>query len=62
MKSIKQMIDRIHGMADTVDLSEWENKFIKSIWQQTADGTVTATVSQKQIEIIERIYDKHFAG
>lgn len=57
MKSLKQMLDIVCGMIDTKDLTSWENNFLKSV-----QGQSTPTLTGKQVEVIERIYNKHFAG
>jgi len=62
MTSIGTMIKRITGLQGTKDLYEWESKFVASISAMTDGGNKTATLSAKQIECIERIHDKHFAG
>jgi hypothetical protein len=61
MKNIKTGLQKLHGMVDTKDLTPWQNNFIKSIWNQTKQGTVTASLSPNQIETMESIHDKHFA-
>lgn len=56
------MIQRISGLADTVDVNEWENRFIKDMVRKSHDGKVTTHLSGKEVEKIEQIFDKHFAG
>lgn len=55
----KQMIDRMLNdiMKDpnTRDLSKWEEDFVSSVYDQFIDK---GNLSQKQCEILERIYDK----
>lgn len=55
------MIIRIKGLHGTKDVSDWESRFIGSVWDMTACGKDTNGLSEKQVEIIERIHDKHFA-
>lgn len=62
MKSVGAMIKQIADLRGTSDVTEWEDKFIWSILEQTGNGDVTASVSEKQIAVINRIWDKHFAG
>ena len=59
MKSIKQMIERIEGLTDTRDVTEWENDFIKAMSERKDD---TAVLSERQVQQIEQLYNKHFAG
>lgn len=62
MISIGTMIKRIAGLQGTKDVSDWENKFISSIDGMTNGGDETTRLTEKQVEIIERIHNKHFAG
>lgn len=61
MKSIGQMIKQLDGLRDTKDVNDWENRFIKSVVGWSENGECTKVLSAKQIEVIERIYRKHFA-
>ena len=61
MTSIGIMIQRIKGLHGTKDVTDWESRFIGSVWCKTDQGKDTTCLSPKQIEIIERIHDKHFA-
>ena len=61
MKSINSKIQQINGLVDTDDVTNWENEFISSIIERTQNGFFLTGLSDKQIEIIERIYNKHFA-
>ncbi len=62
MISIGTMIKRIEGLCGTKDVSEWESSFIASVVERTLSGARTTGLSAKQVEIVERIYNKHFAG
>lgn len=59
--SLQTKIQQIHGLADTKDASEWETNFIKSVWAWSYEGKFTTGISDKQIAVIERIWEKHFA-
>lgn len=61
MKSIGQMIMQIDGLLGTQNLSEWENEFVENIVERTNHGNRTTGLSPKQVEVVERIYRKHFA-
>ena len=61
MTSIGTMIKRIAGLQGTSDVSEWEDDFIGSIIDRTEGGKETTGLSAKQVEIVERIHNKHFA-
>jgi hypothetical protein len=62
MTSIGTMIKRIAGLQGTRDITEWEDTFIGSVIDRTDGGKETACLSGKQVEIVERIFNKHFAG
>lgn len=59
--SIGTMIKRISGLLGTKDLTEWEQGFVSGAVEKTRNGDQTTGLSPKQVEIIERIHDKHFA-
>lgn len=61
MASINAMVKKVAGMVDTKDLTPWENKFVKSITAQTDNGNNTSSLTENQVDVLERIYDRHFA-
>lgn len=61
MTSIANMIKLIAGLQDTKDVSEWESEFIWSVVEKTDNGKCTTALSGKQVEVIQRIYNKHFS-
>jgi hypothetical protein len=48
-------------MHDTGDLTDWENEFVAGLFSRTRDGEDTTKLSGKQVEVVERIWQKHFA-
>ena len=62
MTTLNTMVKRVAGLAGTKALTEWEESFVASISAQTRNGDDTRSLSDNQIEILERIFDKHFAG
>lgn len=60
MASLNTMVKRVSGMTDTTDLSTWENDFVKSIVEKTGDGNNTTSLTEKQIDVLEKIHNKHF--
>lgn len=62
MTALNTMVKRVSGLTDTPDVSDWENQFIKSVVQRTANGDNTTSLTEKQIDVLERLHDKHFAG
>jgi hypothetical protein len=61
MVSLNNMVKRISGLTSK-DLTEWEEGFVESILERTDNGTDTSMLSEKQILVVERIFNKHFAG
>lgn len=60
--SIGKMLERIDGLRGTRDLNSWEDEFVGSIYKKYFDaGKDTSVLSDKQVEKIEQIFDKHFA-
>lgn len=60
MKSVGAMIRQLDGLADTADVTPWENEFIESVVEKTDCGKVTVTLTEKQVSAVEKIYRKHF--
>lgn len=58
--SILTMVTSLGGMADTKDLSDWENEFVKSVTAKIGAGKDITVLSDKQVEKVEQIYNKHF--
>lgn len=61
MKSIGQKIQQIEALSGTRDVSNWEAEFIDSIVIRTDFGKNTGALTEKQVEIIDRIWGRHFA-
>lgn len=59
--STSTMIERLEGCLDTRDLSEWEETFVRSLAEKRDEGHVTR-LTERQIETLERLHAKHFAG
>lgn len=62
MKSIGAKIKQIAGLHSTRDVSAWENGFIAVIVEFTDHGKDTTRLTEKQLGVIERLWEKHFAG
>ena len=60
MKSLNAKINQLGGLLGTKDVSEWENTFIESVIQQTGNGSNVSKLSDKQVQIVERIHSKHY--
>lgn len=61
MKLLGNMIKQVSGLTAS-DLNAWEKSFVDSVVEKSACGQNTTTLSPKQVEVIERLFDKHFAG
>lgn len=63
MKSLGQMLASCEGLRNTKDITEWENDFLTSVMVRYILAKWDSSVlSAKQVEVIERIYNKHFGG
>jgi hypothetical protein len=60
--SLGTKIEQCDGLRDTKDLSEWENGFVTSILERyLVAGRDTRMLTGKQVDVIERIWSKHFS-
>jgi hypothetical protein len=62
MASLNTMVKRCAGLVDTKDVTDWENRFIKRVVEQTKSGDNTSTLTENQVGSLEEIHDKHFSG
>lgn len=62
MAALNTMVKRVSGLLGTKDLSQWEGDFVASIINQTKNGDNTSSLTEKQIDVLERIFSKHFSG
>ena len=62
MASLNAMVKKVAGLADTKDVTDWENQFIKSVVEKTREGADTTSLTEKQVEVLERLHGKHFEG
>lgn len=61
-KSVASMIEQVSGMLGTDDLTDWESGFVESLIERIGERKDTTRLSTKQVEAVERIWRKHFAG
>lgn len=61
MKSLGQKIKQCEGLIGTGDVSAWEAEFLQSVVDRSNSGEDTTRLSPKQVEVVDRIYGKHFA-
>lgn len=60
MLSLNTKVKRIATLVDTPDLSEWANSFVKNIDERTSSGADVSQLTEKQIDVIDRIFAQHF--
>ena len=62
MVTVGKMIETLDGLRDTKDVTPWENQFLTDILQKyLLAKNDTRGFSSKQVDLVARIYDKHFA-
>jgi hypothetical protein len=59
--SLGNKVKQLEGLLDTPDLTEWENNFLHGISVRTDCGRNTLSLTEKQVEVIDRLWGKHFA-
>lgn len=59
--SIGAKIKQLAGLIGTKDVTDWEDEFLSDVVGRTAEGDRTSMLSEKQIEVIDRLYRKNFA-
>ena len=59
--SIATKVEQLNAMLGTSDLTDWEQGFVRNVAGKFTSAKPSAVLTDKQIEIIERIWDKHFA-
>ena len=58
--SVGSKIKMLSGLTEK-DVSAWESGFIESIREGTRGGDRTSHLSEKQIDVIDSVWRKHFA-
>jgi hypothetical protein len=61
MLSTQQIIDRLEGLAESREATEWECGFIQTLVKYKKENRV-GDLSTKQTEIMQRIFDQYFAA
>ncbi len=61
MVSVGAMVQQLAGLLDTEYLSDWEDGFIRSMVDKTANGQRTSHLSEQTVEKIEELFRRHFA-
>ncbi|KVD35463.1 hypothetical protein WI84_16485 [Burkholderia ubonensis] len=58
--STSTMIERLTGLLDTRDLTEWEQEFVRKLDIIRRSGRVT-DLSDQQVDRLDELHNKHFA-
>ncbi len=61
MISIGTKIQQLAGLCGTADVSVWIEGFINGIVRKTENGRDTTMLTEKQINVIEAEWKRHFA-
>jgi hypothetical protein len=59
--SLGAKIKQLGGLVGTRDINAWETDFIRSVVGWSKNGEDTRGITEKQIAVIDRIYERHFA-
>ena len=62
MKSVNAMVKQLSGLLGTNDLTAWEYDFVDRVIDLTDNGQNVSGLTSKQLEIILKIFNKHFEG
>jgi len=58
--STTEMLSRLEGLLGTKDLNDWEQGFVSGLLSVSSINDLT-WLSDKQVETLERLHNKHFA-
>lgn len=61
MKSIGQKLQQCEGLIGTKDVNDWESEFLGNVLERSNGGKDTTKLTAKQIEVVERIYNRNFS-
>lgn len=62
MISIGTMLQQLHPLVGTEDLSDWERTFVSELFERTKQGKETRGLSARQVYTLENLHRKHFAA
>jgi hypothetical protein len=54
-------IKQLDGLLGTRDLNDWERGFVANTVAITQDGTQPGKLTEKQLERVDAMWEKHFA-
>ena len=56
------MVQAVSGLMGTTDLNDWEENFVRSLIERTQNGKDTRSLTEKQIDRLEELFNKHFSA
>jgi len=62
MASLNRMVQAVSGLMGTTDLNDWEENFVRSLIERTQNGKDTRSLTEKQIDRLEELFNKHFSA
>lgn len=62
MASLNTMVKRVSGLVNTTEVTAWEDEFIQRVMRQTSNGDNTTSLTEKQIDVLERLFNRHLSG
>lgn len=60
MASTNSMVKKCAGLVGTKDITDWEDRFLRSVIERSNNGDNPDRLSAAQVESLERIHEKHF--
>lgn len=60
MIDLKTMIQQLRGLINNVGISTWENYFITDVVERSQCGEIAATLNDKQVAAVQRLFAKYF--
>jgi hypothetical protein len=62
MKSLWHKIEHLHGMVDTIDLTEQESAFVRNVHRRCLPTGDTRILTEKQVQWLEDLHERHFGS
>lgn len=62
MTTLNTQVKQCHALIGTDALNAWEDEFISDLYERTREGNDTRCLTERQIEFLERIYNRHYVN
>lgn len=59
--STNTKVEQLRAMLGSRDLTDWEQGFVQNVSDNFAKNKSSASLTDRQLEIVDRIWGKHFA-